>query len=65
MPVLDGHGVMQAMQQKKIDCPIVVVSNISDKMTRQKCKEMNVKDYFVKSDMDDDNLWGAIEKYVR
>ncbi len=65
MPVLDGHGVMKAMQQKKIDCPIVVVSNISDKMTRQKCKEMNVKDYFVKSDMDDDNLWGAIEKYVK
>ena len=33
-------------------------------MTRNKCKEMNVKDYFVKSDMDDDNLWPAIEKYI-
>ncbi len=64
MPVLDGHGVLKAMKQKKIHCPVVMVSNISDKMTRAKCKEMGVKDYFVKSDMDDDNLWSAIEKYV-
>ncbi len=64
MPILDGHSVMRAMKQKKIQCPIVIVSNISDKMTRNKCKEMNVKDYFVKSDMDDDNIWPAIEKYI-
>lgn len=65
MPVLDGHGVMKEMKKKKIECPIVIVSNISDKMTRNKCKEMNVKDFFVKSDMDDDNLWPAVQDYIR
>ncbi|OGJ61078.1 hypothetical protein A3C37_03370 [Candidatus Peribacteria bacterium RIFCSPHIGHO2_02_FULL_53_20] len=65
MPVLDGHGVMKAMKEKKLDCPVIVVSNISDKKTRDKCKGMNVKDYFVKSDMDDDELWLVVEKYLK
>ncbi|OGJ57524.1 hypothetical protein A2881_03710 [Candidatus Peribacteria bacterium RIFCSPHIGHO2_01_FULL_55_13] len=64
MPVLDGHGVLLAMKKKKLHCPVIVVSNISDKKTRDKCKGMNVKAYFVKSDMDDDELWHAIEKYL-
>ncbi len=64
MPVLDGHGVLQGMKQNKIRCPVVILSNISDKMTRAKCKEMGVKDYFVKSDMDDDNLWQAVEGFI-
>ena len=65
MPVLDGQGVLKAMKERHLDCPVVVVSNISDKKTRDICKEMNVKEYFVKSDMDDDDLWVVIEKYLR
>ncbi len=64
MPILDGHGVLKAMKEKNLECLVIVVSNISDKATRDKCKEFNVKDYFVKSDMDDDALWPAIEKYL-
>ncbi len=65
MPVLDGQGVMQAMKDKHLQCAVIVVSNISDKMTRNKCKDMGVKDFFVKSDMDDDALWAVVEKYLR
>lgn len=65
MPVLDGHGVMKAMKEKNMDCPVIVLSNLSDKMTREKCEEMDVKNYFVKNDMDDDDLWPAIEKYLK
>ncbi len=64
MPVLDGHGVMQAMKERHMQCLVMVVSNISDKATRDVCKEYNVKEYFVKSDMDDDALWPAISKYL-
>lgn len=64
MPVLDGHGVIRVMKEKKLDCPVIVLSNLSDKMTREKCKEMHVKNYFVKNEMDDDDLWPAIEKYL-
>lgn len=65
MPVLDGHDVMKTMKKKHLDCPVIVVSNLSDQGTRDKCKEVgNVKEYFVKSDMDDDDLWTAIQKYL-
>jgi len=65
MPVLDGHGVMKAMKEKHPDCPVIVVSNLNDQRTRDKCKkEKNVKAYFVKSDMDDDDLWTATQKFL-
>ena len=65
MPVLDGHGVIKAMKKKNPDCPVIVVSNLSDQKTRDKCrKEKNVKEYFVKSDMDDNDLWTVIQKFL-
>ncbi|HLD71514.1 MAG TPA: response regulator, partial [Candidatus Peribacteraceae bacterium] len=64
MPVLDGHGVMKAMRRKQLECPVIVVSNVSDQKTKDACKKFGVKAYFVKSDMDDDDLWTAIEKYL-
>ena len=65
MPVLDGHGVLKVIRERYVDCNVIVVSNLSDKMTKDKCKEMNVQDYFVKNDMDDDSLWPAVEKYLQ
>ncbi len=65
MPVLDGHDVMKMMKQKKLECPVIVVSNLSDKMTRDKCRQMDVENYIVKNDMDDDFLWPAVEKFLR
>ena len=65
MPVLDGHGVMKAMKEKQLRCPVIVVSNLSDEVTRDKCKkEANVKAYFVKSDMDDNDLWAVLKTYL-
>ncbi len=64
LPKLDGHGVLKAMKKKKLDCTVIVVSNVNDKETKAKCKEMDVQHYFVKNDMDDDALWPAIEKYL-
>jgi CheY-like chemotaxis protein len=65
MPVLDGHGVLKAMKERHLACPVIVVSNISDKKTREKCKGMDVKEYFVKSDIDDDYLWEIVERYLK
>ncbi len=65
MPVLDGHDVLRVMQEKKLEVPVVVVSNLSDKMTKEKCAKMNVQNYFVKNDLDDDFLWPVMEKYLQ
>lgn len=61
MPVMDGHSLMKTMKKKKLQCPIIVVTNVNEK---EKCKGFDIKDYFVKSDMDDDTLWTVIEKVL-
>ena len=65
LPVLDGHGVLKILQGKKIDCPVIVMSNLSDKLVQKKCKDMQVKAYFVKSDLDETSLLPAVKKYLR
>jgi len=65
MPVLDGHGVLQAIREKQLGCPVIVLSNLSDRMTKEKCKKMDVQHYFVKNDLDDDSLWPVVEQYLR
>ena len=65
LPVLDGHGVLKILQEKKIDCPVIVMSNLSDKLVQKKCKDMQVKAYFVKSDLDEATLLPAIKKFLR
>lgn len=61
MPVMDGHELMKIMMKKKIQCPVIVVTNVDD---QKKCKDFEVTDYFVKSDMDDDALWTVIENVL-
>ncbi len=61
MPVMDGLDLMKKMKQKKLQCPVIVVSNVNEK---NKCKDFHVTGYFVKSDMDDDALWTVIENIL-
>jgi CheY-like chemotaxis protein len=65
LPVLDGHSVMKAMKEKNLDCPVIVMSNLSDKLVQKQCEDMDVKAYFVKSDLDEDALLPAIQKHLR
>lgn len=64
MPIIDGLGVIKFLKKKKLDCPVIVVTNVSDTKTKNTCKKMNVKHYFVKNDMDDDALWPTVEQYL-
>lgn len=65
MPVVDGISVMKAMQEKNVECPVIVLTNLTDRMTMETCRKMNVQNYFVKNDIDDDHLWPAVEKYLQ
>ncbi|MDD5055695.1 MAG: response regulator [Candidatus Peribacteraceae bacterium] len=65
LPKLDGHGVLKFIQDKELEFPVIVLSNLSDRQTKEECKRMKVKHYIVKNDIDDDDLWPAIEQYLR
>ncbi len=64
MPRKDGFAVLQHVKDKKYTFPIIILSNLSDEMDDERCKELGVKDYYIKSDMDEDELWPKISAYL-
>lgn len=49
MPTMDGFGVLEAMKNKKITVPVIVLSNLGQDEDRIKTKALGAVDYFVKS----------------
>lgn len=64
MPQVDGYAVLEHRKKKKLKFPVVVCSNLSDKTNIVKCDALNVNEYLIKSDMDDDQIWAIVEKYL-
>ena len=65
MPHVDGFAVLQHRKNKKMDFPVFVCTNLSDKKSIIRCDEFDVMEYLIKSDMDDEQIWTAVEKYLR
>jgi CheY-like chemotaxis protein len=64
MPKLDGFAVLAHGQKNGWDFPIVVLSNLLDEVDSEKCLRLGAKDYFVKNDMDEDELWPKISRFL-
>ena len=65
MPHVDGFAVLQHRKDKKLTFPVVVCSNLSDKANIGRCEGLDVTEYLIKSDMDDDQVWAIVEKYLK
>ena len=64
MPKIDGFSVLEHIKEKGLDVPIVILSNLSQEIDQKKCNELGCKDYFVKSDMDVDELVKKLQTYL-
>lgn len=64
MPHVDGFAVLRHRKKKNMKFPVFVCTNLSDKKNIIKCNEFGVSEYLIKSDMDDDQIWTAVEKYL-
>lgn len=64
MPKKDGYAVLNHIREKGINVPIIILSNLSDEIDKEKCLALGARDYFVKSDMDEDELWPKIRQYL-
>lgn len=56
LPRVDGFGVLEHRKQKSMTFPVIVCTNISDKVSKDRCKKLGTKEYLVKSDIDDEQL---------
>ena len=64
MPDMDGFQVLRQMKEEGIEIPVVILTNLSQEIDKQKCQEMGAKDFFVKSDISVDELWEQIKQYL-
>jgi len=64
MPETDGFEVLEHIREKGYTFPVVVLSNLSQEIDKEKCKALGARDYFVKSDMELEQLRQIIKKYV-
>lgn len=49
MPIMDGFGVLEELKNKKLNVPVIVLSNLGQDEDRAKTKALGALDYFVKS----------------
>ncbi|MDD4319506.1 MAG: response regulator [Candidatus Peribacteraceae bacterium] len=64
MPKSDGYAVLSHIKEKAYTFPVIILSNLSDYLDHEKCEKLGAKDYFIKSDMDEDELWPKIQRYL-
>lgn len=64
MPRVDGFSVLSHIQERRLPCPVIILSNLSDDIDHEKCFVLGARDYFVKSDMDERDLWPKIQKHL-
>lgn len=64
MPDKDGFQVLEHIMSKGYELPVVILTNLSQEIDKQKCQEMGAKDFFVKSDLSVEELWERISAYL-
>lgn len=64
MPKKDGYGVLQFLRETQSAVPVIILSNLSTDLTPDMYGAVQVKDYVVKSDIDEDDLWPKISRYL-
>ena len=64
MPKVDGFRVLEYIEEKGYTFPVIVTSNLSEEVDREKCSRFDIKGYFVKSDMDISELVEMVQKYL-
>jgi DNA-binding response OmpR family regulator len=64
MPKKDGYAVLHYLKENGATVPVIILSNLSDELDKEKCLALGAKDYFVKSDMDEDELWPKVRQFI-
>ena len=65
MPVIDGFGVLTHMRERGYHIPTIILSNLSQQMDRERSQQLGAIGYYVKSDLDIDELVASMESILQ
>ena len=61
MPVMDGYGVLEYVKKQKKRIPVVVITNLSEYTTGEKCRALGAQECLCKSDVDAAGVWEKVK----
>jgi CheY-like chemotaxis protein len=64
MPKVDGYRVLEHIRNKGYDFPVIVLSNLSDPIEQEKCRELGAKGFLVKSNLDEGDIWESVREFL-
>ncbi len=64
MPQADGYEVLRYRQEKGMNFPVIILSNLSDPQEEEKTRELGAVDFLVKSNVDEDELWAKVQEHL-
>lgn len=60
MPIKNGFEVLQFVREQHYTFPVFILSNVSQEIDKATAKQLGATDYFIKSDLDIDDLTRTI-----
>jgi len=65
MPKMDGFSVLEALKQKNIKTPVIILSNLSQEDDEKRAKELGAKDFFIKSNTPIAEIVERVNKFLQ
>lgn len=65
MPKMDGFSTLEALKEKQIKTPVVMLSNLSQEDDEKKARELGAKGFFIKSNTPISNIVEMASKMLK
>jgi len=64
IPGVDGFGVLEALQSKKIKVPVIVMTNLNQEEDKKKAYDLGAVNFFVKSNSTLSEIVEGVKKQI-
>ncbi|OGF20679.1 hypothetical protein A2Y83_05125 [Candidatus Falkowbacteria bacterium RBG_13_39_14] len=64
MPHMNGYEVLEKLYDKKIETPVIIISNSGQPVELEKIKKLGAVDYLVKTEFEPQEVVQKIKKYI-
>ncbi|MBI4652813.1 response regulator [Candidatus Kuenenbacteria bacterium] len=65
MPRINGFSVLETLKEKKIQTPVIVLSNLSQKEDEKRARTFGIEEFFIKSDTPIATIIERIEQFLK
>ena len=65
MPKMDGFKVLETLKEKKVQTPVMVLTNLSQEDDEKRARSLGAKEFFIKSNTPIANIVERIRQFLK